>query len=413
MNRKSPHVILLALDSVGMDPLGHDRPESVYAQSRFLFPRGGTGDPLAVTATPIAGALVATDVVGEATRGAIECALTYTSIFSGQSAVEQHGLMRGLVLNEGLFKKLIAQDNLFRHFERPCLLNAIFPAHLSFLGSSHVEDLVPRVERSAVEEGLRFRDRPVRFKAQDKHGFAELFTLAEINQNIFVHAARQVGVPLRTWDDVRRGLALTSTMTHALEADFNVEFFGQAPLPRHAPQKAAAILVEQARQHDFTFYKYQIPDLVSHTGRMDLAHEVFGVIEDFVEAVLQAVDPERTIVVVTSDHGHLEQLASSHAHPKTNVPTWYFGPDPLSNAARLRRPENIFQVLVEFSAAARLAHAGSCGRMDCQQAKARSRQASYDFEVCNRGKYCSLGGFALRKPIVTQCNQTLPTTRWN
>jgi hypothetical protein len=30
--------ILVALDSVGIDPLGHDRPESVYAKSRFLFP---------------------------------------------------------------------------------------------------------------------------------------------------------------------------------------------------------------------------------------------------------------------------------------------------------------------------------------------------------------------------------------
>jgi len=33
-------VLLIALDSVGIDSLGHERPESVYAQSRFLFPRG-------------------------------------------------------------------------------------------------------------------------------------------------------------------------------------------------------------------------------------------------------------------------------------------------------------------------------------------------------------------------------------
>ena len=39
-------VILIALDSVGIDPLGHDRPESVYAHSRFLFPRQVGLDPL-------------------------------------------------------------------------------------------------------------------------------------------------------------------------------------------------------------------------------------------------------------------------------------------------------------------------------------------------------------------------------
>jgi phosphopentomutase/2,3-bisphosphoglycerate-independent phosphoglycerate mutase family metalloenzyme len=344
------NVILLALDSVGMDPLGHDRSESVYAESRFLFPRGqGASDILPITDAPLPGALVATDVIGGQERGAIECAITYTSIFSGQSAVEQHGLMRGLGLKEGLFKQMIARNNLYRHFRAPCLLNAVFPAHLPFFGGSYVEDLVPRFERKAIEEGLRFAGRPVRFKAPERNGFAELFTLAEINQNIFVHAAREAGVPLMTWDDVRAGRALTSTMTHELEAEFNVAFFSRAPLPRHTPQEAAAILVAQARQHDFTFYKYQIPDLVSHTGKIHLARQVVAVIEEFIEAVLNAIDPERTVVIVTSDHGHLEQLASSHAHPKSMVPTWYFGPEPEAMAAQLRQPENIFRVVTEHA----------------------------------------------------------------
>ena len=342
-------VILLALDSVGIDPLGHDRPESVYAHSRFLFPRGAAGDVVPITAAPIPGALVATDVVGNHEHGAIECALTYTSIFSGQSAVDEHGLMRGLGLNEVLFKKLIARDNLFRRFDKPCLLNAIFPGHLPFLGSSHVEDLVPRFERQSVETGLHYHSQPVRFKGPQKNGFAELFTLAEINQNIFVHAARQVGVPLRTWDDVRNGRALTSSMTHELEGDFNVDFFRQAPLPKNTPVEAAAILLDQAQEHDFTFYKYQIPDLVSHTGRIELARQVFAVIEEFVEAILQAIDPERTVVIITSDHGHLEQLTSSHAHPKTAVPTWYFGPEPSETASHLHRPENIFHLVAELA----------------------------------------------------------------
>jgi len=122
------------------------------------------------------------------------------------------------------------------------------------------------------------------------------------------------------------------------------------PLPIHTPGEAARILTAQAEQHDFTFYKYQIPDLVSHTGKVELARQVFATIEDFVEAVLQAIDPERMIVIVTSDHGHLEQLASSHAHPKSHVPTWFFGPDPTKIAARLRRPEDIFHVVTEFGA---------------------------------------------------------------
>src|SRR5437870_1506438 len=154
------HVLLFAVDSVGIDPLGHSRPESVYARSRFLFPRGKTGDLLPLADAPLPGALVETDVIGGHERGAIECAITYTSIFSGHSAVDEHGLMRGLALNDQLLKDLMARDNLFRHFRNPCLANAIFPAHLTFLGSSYVQDLVPHFDRKTVEAGLCYCGRP-------------------------------------------------------------------------------------------------------------------------------------------------------------------------------------------------------------------------------------------------------------
>jgi hypothetical protein len=342
-------VILIALDSVGIDPEGHDRPESVYGQSRLLFPRRSDLDPLPLTDAPCPGALVETVVAAPDQPGAIECAITYTSIFSGRSALERHGLMQGLGLKEAVLQEMVREDNLFQRFADPCLANAIFPLHLSFLGGSYVEDLVPPRDRSAVEDRLEFDGRPVRLRGPDKHGFAELFTLGEINQNIFVYAARQAGVQLRGWEDVRNGQALTGTMTHGLEGRFNWEVLGQASLPRREPREAAEILFELSQQHDFTFYKYQLADLVSHTGRVDLAREVFDEIETFVEEILRAMDPRETVLIVTSDHGHLEQVAFSHGHPKSRVPTWYFGENAESQADRMRRPEGIFEVVAAFS----------------------------------------------------------------
>ncbi len=337
--------LLIALDSVGIDPLGHDRPESVYSLSRFLFPRDSRDDVTPIRQAPVPGILIETDVTGGAEQGAIECAITYTSIFSGQSAIREHGLMRGLGLKDRLLEDMVSRDNLFRRFERSCLANAIFPAHVAFLGNSYVQDLVPEFSRESIEARLIFDGQPIALKGASKSGFAELFTLAEINQNIFVYAARQAGVAVRTWEDVRRGEALTSSMTHELESRFDMAFFDQAPLPPRTPEEAAAILVKLATQHNFTFYKYQIPDLVSHTGRIELAREVFAVIERFLESVLEGIDPLDTTVIVTSDHGHLEQLGSSRGHPKSKVPTWYFGPDAEQYAPLLSRPEGIFQVL--------------------------------------------------------------------
>jgi hypothetical protein len=340
-------VILIALDSVGVDPFGHDRPESVFAHSRFLFPRRVGQDPLRLPDAPVPGVLVETVVADEQATGAIECAITYASIFSGKSALDRHGLMQGLGLNEATLCELVREDNLFRHFVEPCLANALFPIHFPFLGTSFVEDLVPARDREAIEAVLQLDGQPMRLRGPNKHGLAELFTLGEINQNIFVHAARESGVPLLTWEDVRRGRALTGTLTHELEARFNWDALGLAAPPRRDPREAAGVLLGLAARHDFTFYKYQLADLVSHTGRVDLAREVFDVIETFIEAVLRGIDRRETVVIVTSDHGHLEQVAYSHGHPKSRVPTWYFGPDAETHADRLRRPEGIFQVVAE------------------------------------------------------------------
>jgi hypothetical protein len=289
-------------------------------------------------------------VTDGAEQGAIECAITYTSIFSGQSAIREHGLMRGLGLKDRLLEEIVSRDNLFRRIERCCLANAIFPAHVAFLGNSYVQQLIPHFSREAIEGKLHFDGKAVVFKGADKNGFAELFTLAEINQNIFVYAAREAGVRLRTWADVRRGEALTSSMTHELESRFDMAFFDEAPLPLRTPEEAAAILVNLAEAHDFTFYKYQIPDLVSHTHRIELARDVFAIIERFLESVLSGIDPNMTTVIVTSDHGHLEQLGSSRGHPKSKVPTWYFGPNAERHATTVARPEGIFQVLVSDGA---------------------------------------------------------------
>jgi hypothetical protein len=339
------HAILVALDSVGIDPRGHDHADSVYRESSFLFPRGRRG-PLIDVDAPLEGALVETDVTSGHTSGAIECAITYCSIFTGRSAVERHGLMQGLGVREKLLEQLVAESNLFEAIPGGCLANALFPAHLPFLGGSYASDLVPHVSREEAGRAIAFRGAPVQLSGKDKHGLAELFTLAEINQNVFVHAAREAGVRLRTWRDVREGKALTSSLTHGLERDFAGGPFDDR-LPERSLEQAAAILADLSREHPFTFYKFQMPDLVSHTARVELARGVFREAETFLGALLTVV-PRDTLVVVTSDHGHLEQVGYGHGHPKSKVPTWVFGRGARPAAQNLTRPERIFDLMVSW-----------------------------------------------------------------
>lgn len=335
--------LLVALDSVGIDPLGHDRPESIYSGSRFLFPRA-RGRVLDLPDAPVEGALVETDVTGGRTSGSIECALTYTTLFTGRDAVAAHGLVEGLGAQERLLDGLVDQGTLFDRFERSCLANALFPAHLPFLRSSHVQDLLPVLEREQVEARVTLDGRPVVLSGGEKHGLAELFTLAEVNQNPFVRAARRAGVRLRTWADVRAGQALTSTLTHALERRLDLSLVDPEPLPARSLDEAARVLAALTRAHGFTFYKYQLADLVAHTGRADLARATFEEIEAFLGALLRELRGE-ALVVVTSDHGHLEQVGFHRGHPKSRVPTWVFAPGARALAERLDVPARIFDLL--------------------------------------------------------------------
>src|SRR5205807_275925 len=116
------------------------------------------------------GALVETSVAGEDHTGAIECAITYTSIFSGQSAVDRHGLMQGLGLKETTLQEMIRENNLFRQFKSPCLANAVFPFHFPFLGTSFIQDRLKTVDRETAEAVLVLDGRPVRLRGPEKHG---------------------------------------------------------------------------------------------------------------------------------------------------------------------------------------------------------------------------------------------------
>src|SRR5207245_10827796 len=118
-------------DCDGTAPCGPDRHECVYSDRRLLLPRGKRGEVLELSNAPLNGALVETDVTAGRERGGIECPLTYTSIFTGQSAVRRHGLVQSLGLKDQLLETMVAEHNLVSLFGDARLAQALLPAPLS------------------------------------------------------------------------------------------------------------------------------------------------------------------------------------------------------------------------------------------------------------------------------------------
>jgi len=91
-----------------------------------------------------------------------------------------------------------------------------------------------------------------------------------------------------------------------------------------SPAEAAAILAELTEEHRFTLYEHFITDKIGHARDFEKAEEHLPILAEFIREVLQKVDLEKTTVILTSDHGNIEDL-SVRTHTLNDVPTIIWG----------------------------------------------------------------------------------------
>ena len=78
--------------------------------------------------------------------------------------------------------------------------------------------------------------------------------------------------------------------------------------------------------HDFAFYEYFLTDLVAHRGTWQDKLEQARRVESLVDEVLRRIDPSQHRLVVTSDHGNLEE-GDHKRHTFNPVPLLAWGRD--------------------------------------------------------------------------------------
>lgn len=133
-------------------------------------------------------------------------------------------------------------------------------------------------------------------------------------------AVTEAGLALKTQADLDKGDALT--------ADFTGEgwrrFIGPADMPVLEGQAAGAALAALATAYDFAFFEYWFSDYVGH--RQDQA-EAISLLESFdavLGGLLAAWDDEAGLILITSDHGNLEEL-DTRRHTANPVPGLVIG----------------------------------------------------------------------------------------
>ena len=152
-------------------------------------------------------------------------------------------------------------------------------------------------------------------------------------------AAQTAGVRLRMLEDLREGRAVSHDFTNRFLIERGVE------VDICSPETAGARLAALAASHDFTLYEHFITDRIGHARCRDLARDHMLELTRFVRAVLEAADLSRQTVIVTSDHGNIEDL-STRSHTLNPVATLAFGAASEQITSRVRSLTDIAPAIV-------------------------------------------------------------------
>jgi hypothetical protein len=142
-------------------------------------------------------------------------------------------------------------------------------------------------------------------------------------------AAEEAGLAPRTLADVVAGRALHHDFTNE-----SLIAYGFA-LPPIEPADAGARLARIAASSDFTAFEYFQTDAAGHARDAGAVRRHVRRLDRFLEAVLATADLERSTVVLTSDHGNVEDL-STGAHTRNPVATVAWGRGAENVASRVR-----------------------------------------------------------------------------
>lgn len=120
---------------------------------------------------------------------------------------------------------------------------------------------------------------------------------------------------------------------HVVIPSKNVASYDQ--LPKMSSQEITNVLLEklQEEKYDFILVNYAAADMVGHTGNMKACIEAITCIDECLSQIIPAVLNNNGCLLITADHGNIEELTDSRTgekiteHSANPVPLWYITPD--------------------------------------------------------------------------------------
>lgn len=127
------------------------------------------------------------------------------------------------------------------------------------------------------------------------------------------------GLPINTLQDVLADQAITAE----IKQDYWKKRLG-LDIPEINEKQAAKRIIQKAKTHDFILYEYYLTDKAGHEQKINQAEEALNRLDSFLMGILEEIDIQTHTMVLTSDHGNLEDL-SVKTHTRNPVPLIAYG----------------------------------------------------------------------------------------
>jgi 2,3-bisphosphoglycerate-independent phosphoglycerate mutase len=133
-------------------------------------------------------------------------------------------------------------------------------------------------------------------------------------------ALTAAGLPPMTAADLHAGRALSADLT----GEGWRTRLGEINAPLYSLSEAGRRLAWLARAHAFSFFEYWLSDHVGHRGTLAQARQMLEGLDVMLGGLLEAWDDRAGLIVITSDHGNVEDLSHRH-HTLNRVPAVVVG----------------------------------------------------------------------------------------
>ena len=153
-------------------------------------------------------------------------------------------------------------------------------------------------------------------------------------------AATEAGLRLMDADDLRRGQAVSPDFT----GDGWRSHLGYADMPALSLPDSGRQIAAIAAKYTFSFFEHWPTDQLGHRGSYYETVAHLEAIDTVIRGLLESWDVERGLLIITSDHGNIEEK-HHRQHTRNPVPTILYGRDHARHAAGIKDLTNIAGVV--------------------------------------------------------------------